>query len=201
MLIKCASARRHQCLVRLQFYWRTEEFWCLCALSSRRLGPATVGGIKLGCIRLRNQWRCAQQHRYVKALSRRICRICFHVWRDVQRIEQHYQQEFLWSLRGCCHWWKKRPWKSFFFFGDHVFRFHDALGARILLFLARSVVRMEAGESGKVTKPAMLCWHMCILFCCGGSIVMRAPKFGGDLETAASKNQDMKESGIRARCS
>jgi len=77
--------------------------WCLCALSSRRLGPATVGGIKLGCIRLRNQWRCAQQHCYVKASSCRLCSMCFHVWRDVQRIEQHDQQEFQWSLRGWCH--------------------------------------------------------------------------------------------------
>ena len=141
----------------------------MCALYSRRLGLATVGGIKLGCIRLRNHWRCAQQHRYVKALSRRICRIRFHFWRDVQRIEQHDQQEFQWSLRGCCHWWKKREFGSRFFC-DHMFRFHDALGAKILLFLARSVVRMEPGESGKITKPSMVCWHMCMLFGCGGSI-------------------------------
>ena len=102
----------------------------MCALSSRRLGLATVGGIKLGCIRLRNQWRCAQQHRYVKTLSRKICRICFHVWRDVQRIEQHDQQEFQWSLQGCCHWWKKGTCEVVFFWGDHMFRLHDALGAK-----------------------------------------------------------------------
>ena len=81
-----------------------------------------------------------------------------------------------------------------------MFRFHDALGAKILLFLARSVVRMEPVESGKITKPAMVCWHMCMLFCCGGSICHAGRKLGGDLETAASKNKDMKESGIRARC-
>ena len=40
------------------------------------------------------KWMCAQQHRYVKALSRRLCRFCFHFWRDVQRTEQHDQQEF-----------------------------------------------------------------------------------------------------------
>ena len=71
----------------------------MCALSSRRLGPATVDGIKLGSIRLRNQWEVCSTT-YVKALSRRICRICFHFWRDVQRTEQHDQQEFQWSLRG-----------------------------------------------------------------------------------------------------
>ena len=50
------------------------------------------------------------------------------------------------------------------FLVDHMFRFHDALGAKILLFLARSVVRTEAVENGKITKPAMVCWHICMLF-------------------------------------
>ena len=63
----------------------------------------------------------------------------------------------------CCHWWKKRTWKSFFL-GDHMFRLHDAFGAKILFFLAMSVVRIEAVESGKITKPAMVCWHICMLF-------------------------------------
>ena len=82
------------------------------------------------------------------------------------------------------------------FFCDHI---HDALCAKILLFLARSVARMEPVESGKITKPAMVCWHVHVVWllrfnCHAGAQV------GGDLETAASKNKDMKESGIRARC-
>ena len=80
-----------------------------------------------------------------------------------------------------------------------MFRYHDALCAKILLFLARSVARMEPVESGKITKPAMVCWHVHVVWllrfnCHAGAQV------GGDLETAASKNKDMKESGIRARC-
>ena len=45
-----------------------------------------------------------------------------------------------------------------------MIRFHDAIGAKILLFLARSVVQTEPVESCKITKPAMVCWHMCVLF-------------------------------------
>ena len=52
----------------------------------------------------------------------------------------------------------------FFFFGDHTIRFHDALGAKILLFLARSVVRMEPGE--KVAKLLNPRWCAGTCACC-----------------------------------
>ena len=102
-------------------------------------------------------------------------------------------------FKGVATGGKKGTWKSFFF-GDHMHRFHDALGAKILLFLARSVVWMEPVESGKFTKPAMVCWHMCMLFLLWRFNCHAGAQVGGDLETAASKNKDMKESGIRARC-
>ena len=54
----------------------------------------------------------------------------------------------------------------------------DALGAKILLFWARSVVRIEDVESGKITKPAKVCWHMCMLFLLlRFNLVVRTPKF------------------------
>ena len=66
----------------------------------------------------------------------------------------------------------------FFFFGDHMFPYHDALGAKILLFWARSVVRIEDVESDKITKPAKVCWHMCMLFLLlRFNLVLRALKF------------------------
>ena len=96
---------------------------------------------------------------------------------------------------------KRELGSRFFFFGDHMFRFHDALGAKILLFLARSVVRMEPGE--KVAKLLNPRWCVGTCACCLVVEVQfghAGAQVGGVLETAASKNKDMKESGIRARC-
>ena len=87
------------------------------------------------------------------------------------------------------------------FFCDPMFRLHDALGAKILLFLARSVVRMEPGE--KVAKLLNPRWCVGTCACCLVVEVQfghAGAQDGGVLETAASKNKDMKESGIRARC-
>ena len=43
MLIKCASARRHQCLERLQFYWRTEEVLVLVCTFIKETWPCDGG--------------------------------------------------------------------------------------------------------------------------------------------------------------
>jgi len=78
-----------------------------------------------------------------------------------------------------------------------MFRFHDALGAKILLFWARSVVRM--GNPWKVAKIRNMRWCVGTCACC---LVVEV-QFGhagaqarGDLETTAAKNKDMEESGI-----
>jgi len=57
-----------------------------------------------------------------------------------------------------------------------MFRYHDAPGAKILLFWARSVARMEPVESGNITKPAMVCWHVHVVWLLRFNLVMRAPK-------------------------
>ena len=77
-----------------------------------------------------------------------------------------------------------------------MFRDHDALGAKILLFWARSGARMEPMESGKLRNPP---WCVGTCACCLVVEVQfghAVAQVGGDLETAAAKNKDMKESGI-----
>ena len=67
----------------------------------------------------------------------------------------------------------KRELGKSLFLVDHMFRFHDALGAKILLFWARSGARMEPGEKvAKLLNPRWL-WRF---NCHAGAQV------GGDLK-------------------
>ena len=57
-------------------------------------------------------------------------------------------------------------------FWDHMLRYNDALGAKILLLFGevdgtdRSRVKWQHYEA----RDCMLCWHMCMLLCYQGSI-------------------------------
>ena len=145
---------------------------------SRRLGPATVGGIKLGCIRFQKVSGGVLNNIVMSRLYRAGSVAYVSTSGGMsQRIEQHDQQEFQWSLQMCCHWWKKKTWKSFFFCGDHMFRFHDALGAKILLFFGE--VRGLDGTRGKWQNYQTPRWCVGTCACCFVAevqFVMRAPK-------------------------
>ena len=153
-----------------------------------------MGGIKLGSFRLRKEWRCAQQHLYVKALLCRPCRISFHVWRDVQRIDQHYQQEFQWSLRGWCHC-GQRELESRYFLLITCFATTMHLAPRFCCF-GRG--RWHGWNPWKVAKIRNPRWCVGIACCLVVEVQLghAGAQARGDLETAAAKNKDMKESGI-----
>ena len=61
---------------------------------------------------------------------------------------------------------KRELGSRFFFLVIICFASTMHLAPRFCCFWRGSVVRIEAVESGKITKPAMVCWHMCILFGC-----------------------------------
>jgi ATP citrate (pro-S)-lyase len=164
------------------------------------IGPATVGGIKPGCIRIGNTggmldnvvmsrlYRPGSVAYVSKSggmsneLNNMVCRNSNGVYEGV-------------AIGG-----DRYPGSRFI---DHMLRYQDDEGAKFLLLLGEvggidEYEIIEAVKSGRITKP-MIAW------CVGtvASCFKTAVQFGhagaqarGDMETAAAKNKAMKEAGI-----
>merc|ERR1719414_56622 len=164
------------------------------------IGPATVGGIKPGCIRIGNTGGMldnivmSRLYRpgsiaYVSKsggmsneLNNMICRTSNGVYEGV-------------AIGG-----DRYPGSRFL---DHFLRYQDDDGAKILLLLGEvggidEYDLIEAVKSGRITKP-VIAW--CVGTC--ASCFATEVQFGhagaqarGDMETAAAKNKAMKEAGF-----
>merc|ERR1712048_930094 len=164
------------------------------------IGPATVGGIKPGCMRLGNTGGMldnivmSRLYRpgsiaYVSKsggmsneLNNIVCRSSDGVYEGV-------------AIGG-----DRYPGSRFL---DHFLRYQDDPDAKILLLLGEvggtdEYDLIEAVKSGRITKP-MIAW--CVGTC--ASCFTTEVQFGhagaqarGDTETAAAKNAAMKEAGI-----
>merc|ERR1712070_1334202 len=164
------------------------------------IGPATVGGIKPGCIRLGNTGGMldnivmSRLYRpgsiaYVSKsggmsneLNNMVCRNSDGIYEGV-------------AIGG-----DRYPGSRFL---DHMLRYQDDPGAKILLLLGEvggtdEYDIIEAVKSGRITKP-LIGW--CVGTC--ASCFATEVQFGhagaqarGDAETAAAKNAAMKEAGI-----
>merc|ERR1740121_1505102 len=164
------------------------------------IGPATVGGIKPGCLRIGNTggmldnvvmsrlYRPGSVAYVSKSggmsneLNNIVCRNSNGVYEGV-------------AIGG-----DRYPGSRFL---DHFLRYQDAPGAKILLLLGEvggcdEYDLIEAKKSGRITKP-VIAW--CVGTC--ASCFATEVQFGhagaqarGDMETAAAKNKAMKEAGI-----
>eukprot|EP00971_Amphidinium_carterae_P175524 3479431-Amphidinium_carterae.1 len=164
------------------------------------IGPATVGGIKPGCIRIGNTggmldnivmsrlYRPGSVAYVSKSggmsneLNNMVCRNSNGVYEGV-------------AIGG-----DRYPGSRFI---DHLTRYQDDAGAKMLLLLGEvggidEYDVIEAVKSGRITKP-VIAW-------CVGTVASHfktAVQFGhagaqarGDMETAAAKNAAMKAAGI-----
>merc|ERR1719230_382110 len=164
------------------------------------IGPATVGGIKPGCLRIGNTggmldnvvmsrlYRPGSVAYVSKSggmsneLNNMICRNSNGVYEGV-------------AIGG-----DRYPGSRFI---DHMLRYQDDPGAKFLLLLGEvggtdEYEVIDAIKSGRITKP-MIAW-------CVGTVAgcfKTAVQFGhagaqarGDMETAAAKNKAMREAGI-----
>jgi len=165
------------------------------------IGPATVGGIKPGCLRLGNTggmldnivmsrlYRPGSVAYVSKSggmsneLNNMICRSSDGVYEGV-------------AIGG-----DRYPGSRFL---DHFLRYQDDPGAKFLLLLGEvggtdEYDLIEAVKSGRITKP-VVAW--CVGTC--ASCFTTEVQFGhagaqsrGETETAAAKNKAMKEAGFR----
>merc|ERR1712203_933468 len=164
------------------------------------IGPATVGGIKPGCLRIGNTggmldnivmsrlYRPGSVAYVSKSggmsneLNNIVCRNSDGVYEGV-------------AIGG-----DRYPGSRFL---DHFLRYQDDAGAKILLLLGEvggldEYDLIEAVKSGRITKP-VIAW--CVGTC--ASCFATEVQFGhagaqarGDMETAAAKNKAMKEAGF-----
>merc|ERR550539_871526 len=164
------------------------------------IGPATVGGIKPGCLRIGNTggmldnivmsrlYRPGSVAYVSKSggmsneLNNIVCRNSDGVYEGV-------------AIGG-----DRYPGSRFL---DHFLRYQDDEGAKILLLLGEvggtdEYDLIEAVKSGRITKP-IVAW--CVGTC--ASCFATEVQFGhagaqarGDMETAAAKNAAMKEAGF-----
>jgi len=164
------------------------------------IGPATVGGIKPGCLRIGNTggmldnivmsrlYRPGSVAYVSKSggmsneLNNMVCRNSNGVYEGV-------------AIGG-----DRYPGSRFL---DHFLRYQDDDGAKILLLLGEvggldEYDLIEAVKSGRITKP-VIAW--CVGTC--ASCFATEVQFGhagaqarGDMETAAAKNKAMKEAGF-----
>ncbi|CAK0872001.1 unnamed protein product [Prorocentrum cordatum] len=164
------------------------------------IGPATVGGIKPGCLRIGNTGGMldnivmSRLYRpgsiaYVSKsggmsneLNNMVCRCSDGVYEGV-------------AIGG-----DRYPGSRFL---DHFLRYQDDAGAKALLLLGEvggidEYDLIDAVKSGRITKP-VIAW--CVGTC--ASCFATEVQFGhagaqarGDMETAAAKNKAMKEAGI-----
>jgi len=164
------------------------------------IGPATVGGIKPGCLRIGNTggmldnivmsrlYRPGSVAYVSKSggmsneLNNMICRSSDGVYEGV-------------AIGG-----DRYPGSRFL---DHFLRYQDAEGAKLLLLLGEvggtdEYDLIAAVKSGRITKP-VIAW--CVGTC--ASCFATEVQFGhagaqarGDLETAAAKNKAMREAGF-----
>merc|ERR1711933_532343 len=137
------------------------------------IGPATVGGIKPGCLRIGNTGGM---------LDNIVCRNSNGVYEGV-------------AIGG-----DRYPGSRFL---DHFLRYQDDSGAKMLLLLGEvggmdEYDLIDAVRSGRITKP-IVAW--CVGTC--ASCFATEVQFGhagaqarGDMETAAAKNKAMKEAGF-----
>merc|ERR1712194_441030 len=169
------------------------------------IGPATVGGIKPGCLRIGNTggmldnivmsklYRPGSVAYVSKSggmsneLNNMICRCSDGVYEGV-------------AIGG-----DRYPGSRFL---DHFLRYQDDPGAKFLLLLGEvggmdEYDLIEAVKSGRITKP-VIAW--CVGTC--ASCFATEVQFGhagalarGDMETAAAKNKAMKDVGIHVPAS
>merc|ERR1719401_3073390 len=164
------------------------------------IGPATVGGIKPGCIRIGNTggmldnivmsrlYRAGSVAYVSKSggmsneLNNIVCRNSDGIYEGV-------------AIGG-----DRYPGSRFL---DHFLRYQDAPGAKFLLLLGEvggtdEYDLIDAVKSGRITKP-IVAW--CVGTC--ASCFATEVQFGhagaqarGDMETAAAKNKAMREAGF-----
>jgi len=164
------------------------------------VGPATVGGIKPGCIRLGNTGGMLDNivmSRLYRAGSVAYVSKSGGMSNELNNIIARNSNGV---YEGVAIGGDRYPGSRFL---DHMLRYQDAPGAKILLLLGEvggtdEYDIIEAVKSGKITKP-LIAW--CVGTC--ASCFATEVQFGhagaqarGDLETAAAKNKAMKEAGI-----
>merc|ERR1712151_1458311 len=164
------------------------------------IGPATVGGIKPGCIRLGNTGgmldnvAMSRVHRPgTKANVSKSGGMSNELNNIVSRNSDGVYE-------GVAIGGDRYPGSRFL---DHFLRYQDDAGAKILLLLGEvggvdEYDLIESVKSGRITKP-VVAW--CVGTC--ASCFATEVQFGhagaqarGDMETAAAKNKAMKEAGF-----
>merc|ERR1719230_2568255 len=164
------------------------------------IGPATVGGIKPGCIRLGNTGGMLDNivmSRLYRAGSVAYISKSGGMSNELNNIIARNSNGV---YEGVAIGGDRYPGSRFI---NHFLRYQDAEGAKILLLLGEvggtdEYELIEAVKSGRITKP-MIGW--CVGTC--ASCFATEVQFGhagaqarGDVETAAAKNAAMKAAGI-----
>merc|ERR1719310_1725117 len=164
------------------------------------IGPATVGGIKPGCIRIGNTGGMLDNvvmSRLYRPGSIAYVSKSGGMSNELNNIVARNSDGV---YEGVAIGGDRYPGSRFL---DHFLRYEDAPGAKILLLLGEvggmdEYDLIEAVKSGRITKP-IVAW--CVGTC--ASCFATEVQFGhagaqarGDMETAAAKNMAMKEAGI-----
>merc|ERR1719231_1976287 len=164
------------------------------------IGPATVGGIKPGCLRIGNTGGMLDNivmSRLYRAGSVAYISKSGGMSNELNNIIARNSNGV---YEGVAIGGDRYPGSRFI---DHFLRYQDAEGAKILLLLGEvggtdEYELIDAVKSGRITKP-MIGW--CVGTC--ASCFATEVQFGhagaqarGDMETAKAKNAAMKESGI-----
>jgi len=164
------------------------------------IGPATVGGIKPGCLRIGNTGGMLDNivmSRLYRAGSVAYISKSGGMSNELNNIIARNSNGV---YEGVAIGGDRYPGSRFI---DHFLRYQDAEGAKILLLLGEvggtdEYELIEAVKSGRITKP-MIGW--CVGTC--ASCFATEVQFGhagaqarGDVETAAAKNAAMKAAGI-----
>merc|ERR1719428_1942297 len=164
------------------------------------IGPATVGGIKPGCLRIGNTGGMLDNivmSRLYRAGSVAYISKSGGMSNELNNITARNSNGV---YEGVAIGGDRYPGSRFI---DHFLRYQDAEGAKILLLLGEvggtdEYDLIEAVKSGRITKP-MIGW--CVGTC--ASRFATEVQFGhagaqarGDVETAKAKNAAMKEAGI-----
>merc|ERR1719230_32372 len=164
------------------------------------IGPATVGGIKPGCIRLGNTGGMLDNivlSRLYRPGSVAYVSKSGGMSNELNNIIARNSDGV---YEGVAIGGDRYPGSRFL---DHFLRYQDAKGAKVLLLLGEvggtdEYHLIEAVKSGRITKP-IIAW--CVGTC--ASCFATEVQFGhagaqarGDMETAAAKNKAMKEAGF-----
>merc|ERR1719487_212048 len=164
------------------------------------IGPATVGGIKPGCIRLGNTGGMLDNIVMSRLYRPGTVAYVSKSGGMSNELNNIIARNSNGVYEGVAIGGDRYPGSRFI---DHFLRYQDAEGAKILLLLGEvggtdEYELIEAVKSGRITKP-MIGW--CVGTC--ASCFATEVQFGhagaqarGDMETAAAKNAAMKAAGM-----